>query len=329
MDEDYCVFSLHESSAECTAAEPFLMPLASFEILKWMLQDVMNNLNLSDGSDQISGRLLLECSSLIARESKKGKEPESLQVHIKPHRVWLNTYFWEEYFWVQTTPKFEELNPETKDDEDAFFKVEIVEFAKGMFGWGNLGIYAIGLFVESLCDKVGLGDISSSLVKEVEAYCSVLQTSEKKQTKAITVAPSASHRRTVALSHAQIQEALNSQDGAAFDVASDEFKSSSRRTAPRNAKTAPGKTDRTKSTSEIPGKNGPSSYSGPIRTPKGQTPDGKPPPPKAAPSGPPKARPASESAEFQLSRRKMAAKTVQLTSTGFLANLNMSSSGFV
>jgi len=226
------------------------------------------------------------------------------------------------------------LNPETKEDEDAFFKVEIVDFAKGMFGWGNLGIYAISLFVESLCDKAGLSDFAASLVKEVEAYCS-LQTSEKKQAKAITVvAPSASHRRTVALSHAQIQEALGSQDqGAAFDIASDEFKSSSRRTAPRNQKTGAGsgKTDRTKSTSVVDSKNPAASiYAGPTRAPKGVA-DGKPPPPgKSAPVGPPKSRPASESAEFQLSRRKMAAKTVQLTSTGFLANLSMSGgSGFV
>jgi hypothetical protein len=57
---------------------------------------------------------------------------------IKPHRCWRNTYFWEEFFWTQVSPKFEEINLETKEQEHAFFSVEIVEFGKNK-GEGEKG----------------------------------------------------------------------------------------------------------------------------------------------------------------------------------------------
>jgi len=233
----------------------------------------------------------------------------------------LNTYFWEEYFWVQVTPKFEDLNPETKEDENAFFKVEIIEFAKSMLGWGNLGVYAITLFIESLCDKSDLSeDIKASLLKEFETY--VAHDSKKDDKKTITVAPSQSHRRTVALSHAQIQEALKSPGepgGANWEAQSEEIARRPRNTPRSNTSRSSARAAKDPAAA-IP------AFGGQARTSK----TGKPPPPGAAPVGPPaekteKSSRKAEDKEFQQSRRKQVAKTVQLTSNGFLANLSMSS----
>lgn len=64
-------------------------------------------LNYYFSADFISGKILLETSSLIGREikGKDGTETdiEYIQTTIKPHRCWRNTFFWEEYFWGNTS----------------------------------------------------------------------------------------------------------------------------------------------------------------------------------------------------------------------------------
>jgi hypothetical protein len=307
-------FTLHEASNGCEPGEPFLMNLGSFEILKYMLQDVMNNLNLSDGSDQISGRLLLECSLLIGRESRKGKEPELLQSVIKPHRLWLNTYFWEEYFWTQVTPKFEELNIESKTDECAFFKVEIVEFAKRMLGWGNLGVYAVSLFVESLSGKCDLDEATkNALVKEIEAYCTSQQHAVKKEEKKFVSA--STQRRTLALSHAQIQEALKqggAPDQGTWEVGAEDVKGARDREWPRGSKATGGPAPARPAGAPARGSLT-RNASNQSNTPRASS---------KAPGSPKPGGSKRGDQEFQQSRRRQVAKTVQLTSNGFLANLS-------
>jgi len=179
-------FLLKEYSELAAAGEPFLISFSSFEMLRELITLVMGYLNLSEGADFISGRLLLECASLIARESKSGGDVEFIQTMIKPHRCWRNTYFWEEYFWTQVSPKFEEINLETVEQEHAFFSVEIVEFAKRMWGWGNLSPHSINLFVETLAGKSDLSPSeTNTITRMVDDFCNQQlnpkAVSEKKQ----------------------------------------------------------------------------------------------------------------------------------------------------
>jgi len=217
------------------------------------------------------------------------------------------------------TPKFEELNIESKQDENAFFKVEIVEFAKGMGGWGNLAVYAISLFVENLCEKCELTEATRiALVREVETYFSGQKQQSiatgKKSQKQITLS-STTQRRTMALSHAQVQEALqNPPEFVTWDVASDDIAKVKR----ERGEPAPSRSSKTKDRGSARG-----SDKKPVEIPAFA---GSRASPRTNSSSNPKATPTKKASteDFQLSRRKMAAKTVTLTSNGFLANLNSS-----
>lgn len=221
-------FLLKECSECATDKEPYLLSFSSYEGLKELINGVLAHLNLSDGSDFISGRLLLECSSLIARESKKGLADDVtyIQAILKPHKCWRNTFFWEEYFWAQISPKFEELTLDTKEEEYSFFLVEIVEFAKSMWGWGSLSANAIILFAESLANKVEIPDEKTQLItRMVEDFCnkqlSAQADSKKKAApeKIIKMSDAQRSRRTTAFSAVQIQDSFKE-----FETYSDGFK---------------------------------------------------------------------------------------------------------
>jgi len=139
------------------------IPSSSFDDLKILIELVLNSIDLRNGADFISGKILLETSSLVARQPKRlEEEPEFVQMVIKPHKCWENTFFWQEYFWTQVTSKFSEKYGEGSklggwsSEEKEFFEKEIVDFAKVMQGWGDLPQEKLLLFLESLADACTL-----------------------------------------------------------------------------------------------------------------------------------------------------------------------------
>eukprot|EP01126_Amoeba_proteus_P066222 TRINITY_DN9536_c0_g1_i5.p1 TRINITY_DN9536_c0_g1~~TRINITY_DN9536_c0_g1_i5.p1 ORF type:complete len:460 (+),score=101.67 TRINITY_DN9536_c0_g1_i5:84-1463(+) len=214
-------FLLKEYSEFGAEGGPFLISFSSFEMLKELISLVLRYLCLSDGADFISGKLLLECSSLIARESRTGGEVEFIQTMIKPHQCWRNTFFWEEYFWGQVSPKFEEVTLESLEQEHAFFSVEIFEFVKRMWGWGSLSAHSIVLFAEALAAKSDLSPSeTNTVVKLVEDWCiKQMARSAERQYRETNLFMK---RRTTALTPQQVQEW--STMGAEFESCSENFK---------------------------------------------------------------------------------------------------------
>eukprot|EP01125_Pyxidicula_operculata_P011975 TRINITY_DN3925_c0_g1_i2.p1 TRINITY_DN3925_c0_g1~~TRINITY_DN3925_c0_g1_i2.p1 ORF type:complete len:1422 (-),score=336.90 TRINITY_DN3925_c0_g1_i2:51-4316(-) len=145
--------------------QPFIISPSSFDMLKVLIDYVLNSIDLRNGADFISGKILLETSSLIARQAKGGggEEPfQFIQTVIKPHKCWENTFFWQEYFWTTVTTKFslnDESTPKStgSEEEKIFFEKELVSFAKVMHGWGGVSIDKLLLFIESLTDQCSLG----------------------------------------------------------------------------------------------------------------------------------------------------------------------------
>eukprot|EP01128_Nolandella_sp_AFSM9_P007799 TRINITY_DN438_c0_g1_i1.p1 TRINITY_DN438_c0_g1~~TRINITY_DN438_c0_g1_i1.p1 ORF type:complete len:1628 (-),score=558.16 TRINITY_DN438_c0_g1_i1:76-4959(-) len=169
----FFTFMLKEYSEKAAEGASFLVSSSSFEALKVLIDGVLSQVDLSSGGDFISGKILLETSSLIGREVRGSSEPEFLQIVIKPHECWQNTFFWEEYFWAQSTPKFQEIFGEmteetenAEENEKAFFEEEIIIFVKNMYGWGNLPPSSMNLFTETLIEKTNLAEESRDRVME-------------------------------------------------------------------------------------------------------------------------------------------------------------------
>eukprot|EP01127_Copromyxa_protea_P014198 TRINITY_DN3908_c0_g1_i3.p1 TRINITY_DN3908_c0_g1~~TRINITY_DN3908_c0_g1_i3.p1 ORF type:complete len:352 (-),score=102.71 TRINITY_DN3908_c0_g1_i3:43-1098(-) len=315
-------FLLKEYSELAAEGEPFLISFSSFEMLRELITLVMGYLNLSEAADFISGRLLLECASLIARESKSGGEVEFIQTMIKPHRCWRNTYFWEEYFWTQVSPKFEEITLDSTELEHAFFSVEIVEFAKRMWGWGNLSPPSIILFVESLAAKSDLTpNESNTIIRMVEDFCAQ-QTSGKTATAKPVKDNNAKlfvNRRTVALSSQQLQAGF-AQMGAEFETFSDGFKSAQAPDKSRSGSVRSGSTRA--AASKSPTRDSSTQKTIPTRrSARGGDAPGIPP----LPASPIPSKPRTTSTvPAQMSKRKMLARTINLNSSSaaFLSDMH-------
>jgi len=145
--------------------------------LKYLIDLVLDSIDLRNGGEFINGKILLETASVYGRVIP-GADPEFIQEAIKSHKCWQNTFFWQEYFWAQTTAKFGDEFGEGADaskgwneSETAFWEKEISAFAKVMHNWGDLPFGKHLLFVESLCDATLLGlESRSRVLKNVQEF---------------------------------------------------------------------------------------------------------------------------------------------------------------
>jgi len=190
LDNGRRVFTyiLKEYATGVADGDVFLLPTLSFEVLKSLVDLCLEQLDLSNSADYISGKHLLETSSLIG-QLKENKEIDFIQSYIKPHKCWKNTFFWEEYFWAQVTTKYGETfsGPATETQEQQFYLKEILEFVKVIWGWGNMSIDSIILFVEGLAAKCGLPlEKQSQLINSVNLHLTKVSTQTAPRTRIIT-----------------------------------------------------------------------------------------------------------------------------------------------
>jgi hypothetical protein len=170
-------FLLKEYSESPEDDGPVLLSSASFNSLKILIDLVLDSIDLRNGGDFINGKILLETSSVIGRPGPSG-QPEFIQELIRSNKCWQNTFFWQEYFWAQTTAKFGDQFGEGansskgwNDSETAFWEKEISAFAKVMYNWGDLPFGKLLLFVESLTDATLLGlESRSRVLKTIQDF---------------------------------------------------------------------------------------------------------------------------------------------------------------
>jgi len=203
-------YMLKEYAQSVADGDVFLISPISFDMLKSLVELCLEQLDLSNGADYISGKHLLETSSLIG-QLKENKQIDFIQSYIKPHKCWQNTFFWEEFFWSQTTTKYEEAFGGLSTDpqlEHDFFAKEITNFVKVIWGWGNLTADSIALFVESLAVKCGLPlEQQTLLAKSVNQFVAKVTAQPSARTRLITKAsaPRAQRERLKTRARAKVE----------------------------------------------------------------------------------------------------------------------------
>uniref|UniRef100_A0A6B2KXV0 Uncharacterized protein n=1 Tax=Arcella intermedia TaxID=1963864 RepID=A0A6B2KXV0_9EUKA len=212
-------FMLKEYAQSVADGDVFLISDTSFSLLKTLVELCLEHLDLSNGADYISGKHLLETSSLVGKE-KPNKEIDFIQVYIKPHKCWKNTFFWEEFFWSQTSTKYDEkfsgdLANDQQQEQD-FFVAELTDFVKVIWGWGDMKADSVVPFMEGLGSKCGLStDKLKQVATSIDQFINKVTKKATQRTRLITqtTAPKALRQLVQSRGQNNIQSAPPSVHG--------------------------------------------------------------------------------------------------------------------
>jgi len=118
---------------------------SNFDLILFLINFALNELNLSNGADFISGKLLLSSSWNIYRKNRgknKNVSPkEFIGDFIRTHPLWQNMEFWNEYFWDSASHKYSNLLND--QHETVFLEKYLKKFAKIMEKQGNVDVDSI------------------------------------------------------------------------------------------------------------------------------------------------------------------------------------------
>eukprot|EP01125_Pyxidicula_operculata_P016913 TRINITY_DN5869_c0_g2_i1.p2 TRINITY_DN5869_c0_g2~~TRINITY_DN5869_c0_g2_i1.p2 ORF type:complete len:765 (-),score=298.59 TRINITY_DN5869_c0_g2_i1:183-2477(-) len=146
---------------------------SAYQVILYMVNLTLVELDLQNGADYISGKIIQELSRklyyILATTEETGKivsKPVFLEENIKEHVIWQSLFFWEEYFFDSIAHSFqknfgdndEKQSSEYNQKEKEFFKESLKKFAKKMQGWGKLPNESIEFFVGNIADTIGMDE---------------------------------------------------------------------------------------------------------------------------------------------------------------------------
>jgi hypothetical protein len=79
--------------------ETLILSEDCFELLLYLINTTLMEMDLSDSTDIITARVLMHAASIIVRVRSDTGEIEALQDFVRDHQVWSQPSFWEELFW--------------------------------------------------------------------------------------------------------------------------------------------------------------------------------------------------------------------------------------
>jgi len=123
-------------------------------------------LDLQNGADYISAKMVLEMSGSIYRkysadEEDKKEVKDYMEQRIKEHVIWQSLWFWEEYFWDTIAVNFRNFlgegsggDEEYSRKEKDYLKKQLTKFSKKMSG--KLSTASVEYFISNMADSIGL-----------------------------------------------------------------------------------------------------------------------------------------------------------------------------
>eukprot|EP01130_Rhizamoeba_saxonica_P012494 TRINITY_DN526_c0_g1_i3.p1 TRINITY_DN526_c0_g1~~TRINITY_DN526_c0_g1_i3.p1 ORF type:complete len:605 (+),score=165.61 TRINITY_DN526_c0_g1_i3:378-2192(+) len=156
-DQGRRIFShvLHDLIINQRNGKPVEISNSSFLFLLFLINTALNNLEITNGADYISAKLLHEVTGLIFRKFK-GKR-EFMHVFIKEHFIWLNLRYWKEKFWDNASSKFGKISDETglSKKSKQFLVKEVKRFAVDVIQWG-IPHHTVHLLCEEIIEEFDL-----------------------------------------------------------------------------------------------------------------------------------------------------------------------------
>eukprot|EP01129_Flabellula_baltica_P003560 TRINITY_DN13316_c0_g1_i1.p1 TRINITY_DN13316_c0_g1~~TRINITY_DN13316_c0_g1_i1.p1 ORF type:complete len:652 (+),score=169.69 TRINITY_DN13316_c0_g1_i1:43-1998(+) len=111
---------------------------SSFEFVLFLVMCCLNEMNLQNGADFITAKLILDSSTMISRKviSKKERIIDAVRIHP----IWQNLGFWTEYFWDKASQKYSALVTADGQKKKAvgFLKKHISRYTVEMWEMGNV-----------------------------------------------------------------------------------------------------------------------------------------------------------------------------------------------
>jgi len=107
----------------------------SFELLLYLINTTLQQMDLSDSKDLISAKVLMHSSCALNR--KVDDRQEFIQDYIKIYEIWKNLKFWDDYFWDELVKKHKKRYGDNISDVDCeMTSTLILHFAYNMLNWG-------------------------------------------------------------------------------------------------------------------------------------------------------------------------------------------------
>jgi len=141
----------------------------AFQQMLHLVTVALNEMHISKPADYISAKVLMELSynlQWVAKEKKKKTITHVIKDYIKPHFIWQNLRFWEEYFWDKISQNFGEVKKLPKEQQQAFLANNLKEFAGKMLGWGNLPNESLLFFLGNMARQNDLTDTQTEEILE-------------------------------------------------------------------------------------------------------------------------------------------------------------------
>jgi len=146
-----------------------------FEMVLFMINNCLTNLDLKNGADYISAKIIVENAGKIYRNDTG--TPEYILQFTKDLYVWQDLWFWTDYFWDLTAKKFQGLSfssdqsdplmgDEYSPQQKVFLETEIQNFGQFMLGWGDMKVDTIAMFAENIADSAKLSKDQISSIRE-------------------------------------------------------------------------------------------------------------------------------------------------------------------
>lgn len=161
----------------------------SMGVLLYLMYLTLGELELRNGADYISGKIIAEVSTLLVHKKKDhhtGPDDSEVKLSIKEHVVWQSLFFWEEYFWDTIAHSFQQRFGDATGDKYSpaakeFLTQELKKFSKNMVGWGGLQAEAVAFFSQNLAMEIGLEEAQiHELVASIDKHSLPSTRKEKK-----------------------------------------------------------------------------------------------------------------------------------------------------
>lgn len=156
----------------------------SFELLLYLINTVLQQMDTSDSKDLIAAKLLMHCACSLSRKS--GDTFQFIREYVRNYGLWKDVNFWEEYFWDTLAKKHRKKFGEKISGVDKELTVVIISsFAYNMLNWGASKEMAKSFTYE----MAGRNGISKTDVAHIEEVITNFQGIEGTNKAAETSAP--------------------------------------------------------------------------------------------------------------------------------------------
>eukprot|EP01102_Stenamoeba_stenopodia_P004596 TRINITY_DN1489_c0_g1_i2.p1 TRINITY_DN1489_c0_g1~~TRINITY_DN1489_c0_g1_i2.p1 ORF type:complete len:668 (+),score=171.48 TRINITY_DN1489_c0_g1_i2:250-2253(+) len=135
----------------------------NFEILLYLINTVLQQMDLSDSKDLITAKVLMVSSCVLSRKID-GDKKEYIKQFIRSHEIWKNLMFWEEQFWDTISQKFKGLEHEEESKVAPLVSATIPQFASEMLDWG-VTPFNCQEFMKDMCTRYNVDPKSVPMLK--------------------------------------------------------------------------------------------------------------------------------------------------------------------